>query len=803
VVNDPSPPPLDAVLYRSWPLPDGQGIRLEYLSDGAEALLELPADELARRINTGTAPLYGVDEAAFYQSAVESLTHHTPWRAEFGYVGPKTGRRRWLRAADFPHRTADGVPYFVGVMTDLTAIKEAEAAAAAAYARLDAHLDNVPLAVVEWDERFRVKRWSPQAEGLFGWAAEEMVGRHPDEVAWVHPADRGRVDRAIAGMRSGVERKTILIHRNLTETGRELLVEWHHSVLFGADGRAESFLSFARDMTAQFAVERELMLADERLRTALRATNMLVWDVDRGSPEAYYSDHCGEFHGLSEAGAAPTAEQARLMVHPDDRERVRAEIEAAVTRDEAYQIEYRGAAADADGQPRWFVSNGRPVLNAAGEWVRRMGVVTDITARKRAEAERAELDRQLTEVRRYESLGVLAGGIAHDFNNLLTVIMGNAAVLRSRAGAGTGGLGGGGPPEQVDRPLTDIEEACKRAAHLCSQMTAYAGVGRMAVGPVDAAGLLRQLEPTLRADAGNVRLSVTAPADLPPLVGEPFQVRQAVRNLVTNAGEATPAGGWVKVEADRRTIGGGESGAYALAPPPGEYVMIRVSDSGSGMTGEVKAKAFDPFFSTKFAGRGLGLAAVLGIVRGHRGGVRVASAVGRGTLIELYFPLSNTPAERSLLPPSSGTFPAPTRPAPAAIPPSAAQPGDRGAVLVCDDELNIRELIATVLEGDGFRVVRARDGVEGVAAFAREPAGFVLAVVDLLMPGLGGHEVVRRVRQLRPALPAVLVSGFADRELPADVRASGPTTLLPKPFRLEHLSAVVGQLLRGSGVSEA
>jgi CheY-like chemotaxis protein len=280
-------------------------------------------------------------------------------------------------------------------------------------------------------------------------------------------------------------------------------------------------------------------------------------------------------------------------------------------------------------------------------------------------------------------------------------------------------------------------------------------------------------------------------------VGEPFQVRQAVRNLVTNAGEATPPGGWVKVEADRRTIGAGESGAYVLAPPPGEYVMIRVSDSGSGMTGEVKAKAFDPFFSTKFAGRGLGLAAVLGIVRGHRGGVRLASAVGRGTLIELYFPLSNTPAERSLLPPSSGTFPAPVRPAP-------PEPGGtRGAVLVCDDELNIRELIATVLEGDGFRVVRARDGVEGVAAFAREPAGFVLAVVDLLMPGLGGHEVVRRVRQLRPALPAVLVSGFADRELPADVRASGPTTLLPKPFRLEHLSAVVGQLLRGSGVSEA
>ncbi len=780
MVDDPSSPPIDAVLYRSWPLPDGQGVRLEYLSDAADALLELPADELARRFNTGTAPLFGVDEAAFYQSAVASFTHHTPWRAEFGYVGPKTGRRRWLRAADFPHRTPDGVPYFVGVMTDLTAIKEAAGASAGAYQRLDAHLDNVPMAVVEWDDRFRVKRWSPQAEGTFGWLAAEMVGRHPDEVAWVHPADRGRVDRVMASMLSGAERKTILIHRNLTKAGRELLVEWHHSVLVGADGRAVSFLSFARDMTAQFAVERELMLADERLRTALRATSMLVWDVDRDSPEVYYSDHCGEFHGLPELGAAPATEQARQAVHPDDRERVRAEIAAAVTRDDMYQIEYRGAAPDADGQPRWFVSNGRPVLNAAGEWVRRMGVVTEITARKRAEAERVELDRQLTEVRRYESLGVLAGGIAHDFNNLLTVIMGNAAVVKAKAGAG------------MERPLTDIEEACKRAAHLCSQMTAYAGVGRLAVGPVDAVGLLRQLEPTLRADAGGVRLSVIAPPDLPLLLGEPFQVRQAVRNLVTNSGEATPAGGWVKVEADRRTIGAGESGAFVLVPPAGEYVMIRVSDSGGGMTAEVKAKAFDPFFSTRFAGRGLGLAAVLGIVKGHRGGVRLASAVGRGTLIELYFPLTTAPAERPVTPPPSGAFASPTRPVP---PPP---PGDRGTVLVCDDELNIRELIATVLEGDGFRVVRARDGVEGVAAFGREPAGFVLAVVDLLMPGLGGHEVVRQVRALRPNLPAVLVSGFADHELPADVRTSGPTTLLPKPFRLEHLSAVVAQLLRTS-----
>jgi PAS domain S-box-containing protein len=634
------------------------------MSEGAERLLEVTADELAALFNSARMPLFGVHPDQFYRSAAESLAAHTPWRAEFGYIGPKTARRLWLRASDFPCRTPDGVRYFVGVITDLT---------------------------------------------------------------------------------------------------------------------------------AQFAVEMELTLSEERLRTALRASRLLAWDLDRHSGALNYSDHCGEFHGVPGVGAAPSPEEARRVIHPDDRERVQAELADALTRGDPYAIEYRGAAPDADGRPRWFVSNGQAVFDSTGQWVRRLGVVSEVTARKRAEAEREELDRQLNEARRYESLGVLAGGIAHDFNNLLTVILGNAAVVRAGVGAGP-----------LDGPLADIEAACKRAAHLCSQMTAYAGVGRMAVGPVDAAALLRQSEPTLRADAAAARFTLTAPPALPPLCGEPFQIRQAVRNLVTNAAEATPPGGWVKVEAGRRVVGEGESGAYVLPPPAGEYLMIRVADSGCGMTPAVKAKAFDPFFSTKFAGRGLGLAAVLGIVRGHRGGVRLSSAPDRGTVVELLFPVVATTATPMPLPPPSGAYPPPTSrdatpppvprwPTPPTLPTLPGLP-DRGRVLVCDDELNIRELIASVLEGEGFQVVRAKDGADGVAASRREGGPFVLAVVDLVMPGMGGHDVIRHLRQTYPGLPAVLVTGFADRELPADVRTTGPTALLPKPFRLEQLTAMVSDL---------
>jgi signal transduction histidine kinase/CheY-like chemotaxis protein len=637
----PAAPP-DAVLYHSWPRADGS-VRLEYLSDGAEELLEASADEVAALFTAGRLPLDGVDAAEFYRAAGESLANHAAWRAEFGWVGPKTGRRRWLRACDFPRRTPDGVPYFVGVVTD---------------------------------------------------------------------------------------------------------------------------------QTEQAAVELELTLSEERLRTALRAANLLVWDVDRRTGRVSYSDPMGEFYGVPEVGPDPTPDEAALVLHPDAREQARAEMRAALGRDEPYTVEFRGAADAPDGGPRWFAVSGRSVFGPDGQWARHIGVAADVTARRRVEADRQALDRQLAEARRYDSLGVMAGGLAHDFNNLLTVILGNAEVAKAAAAPGSMAAG----------CLEEIEAAGRRAAHLCAQMTAYAGVGRMQVGAVDAAALFRQMESALRTDAAPANFALTVAPDLPPLAAEPFQVRQAVRNVVTNAGEATASDGWVRVDVTAGTVAPADSGTFVLPAPPGEYVVVRVADTGAGMTAEVKAKAFDPFFSTRFAGRGLGLAAVLGIVRGHRGGVRLSSAPGRGTVVELFYPVAAAVPRRPDLP---GEL-LPSRPTSAAA---------GGTVLVCDDEVNVRELIASLLEDDGFRVCRAKDVADGVAAFAREPERFALAVVDLVMPGGSGYDVVRRLRQLRPGLPAVIVSGFADREMPPDLPAGGPTVVLPKPFRLEQLTATVTGVL--------
>ncbi len=774
---DPPPPGrrLAGLLYQSFPRPDGT-LRIEYLSAHAEEVLELTEAELADRLATRSLPTFGVDEAAFYAEIERSAVHHRPWRVEFGYTGPRTGRRRWLQAADFPRHTPDGTPYFSGVVIDITALKVAEEQSRRAYRTLAAHLQNTPLAVVEWDAERRFVRWSGQAEKLFGWTALEVVGRRFDRFEFVHPDDRERVWEAVARLLDGRDERNVSANRNLHKDGRVLACEWHNSVVRDGGGRVVSVLSLVQDQTERQRFEVELALSEERLKTALEFSKLLVWDFDAGGGGTYYSQHFGEYFGVPELGPNPGPDWAMECAHPDDRERLRQVAAAALAGDGPIRYEFRGAADTPDGQPRWFDVYGQAVRDAAGRLVRAVGVTAEVTERKQAERLREALDREANEARRYESLGVLAGGIAHDFNNLLTVILGNAGVARL----------GCEPGSDVDRCLTDIEAACQRAAHLCSQMTAYAGVGRLAAGPVDLAAVLRAADPVLRTDAGRVPLECHLPADLPPVVGESFQLRQAVRNLIVNAAEAVGRSGGVRLELGAAHIDPAD-GDYQLPPPAaGRYVRVRVADTGPGMTADVAARAFDPFFSTKFAGRGLGLAAVRGIVKSHRGAVRLTTAPGGGTAVDLFLPAAEPTGE-----PAAGLVAVSTGSVAVAAPAVRSGTPALGDVLVADDEPNIRELIASYLADDGWRVTTAADGAEAVGEFEADPQRFALAVVDLTMPRLGGHDVVRRLRAVRPGLPAVLVSGFTDREVPADVRAGGPTGVLAKPFRPHHLRAAV------------
>ena len=392
------------------------------------------------------------------------------------------------------------------------------------------------------------------------------------------------------------------------------------------------------------------------------------------------------------------------------------------------------------------------------------GVLGAAFERQRVEQERTSIERKMVESQKLESLGVLAGGIAHDFNNLLTSILGNANLLRYDL-----------PIDSPQHPsLEQIEQTSLRAADLCRQMLAYSGRGRFQLQRVDLARLVEDTTHLLQISISKkVVLNFNFAATLPEVEVDPTQLRQIVMNLVINASEAigdrsgliTLSTGLVRVDRAYLTT------TY-LEPDlaEGEYVFLEISDNGCGMTAEVKARIFDPFYTTKFTGRGLGLAAVLGIVRGHKGALKVYSEPGRGTSFKLILPVA---------------------PGAAGSESSAVATPDlwrgQGHILVVDDEASVRTVSARLIESLGFQVTIAMDGREAVEKFEGNPGAFDLVLMDLTMPHLDGVQAFALMRRLQPDVKVILMSGFNEQDAIANFTGKGLAGFLPKPFELATL----------------
>jgi PAS domain S-box-containing protein len=391
----------------------------------------------------------------------------------------------------------------------------------------------------------------------------------------------------------------------------------------------------------------------------------------------------------------------------------------------------------------------------------------DVTARKRAEAERKLMEVKLQETQKLESLGLLAGGIAHDFNNLLTGILGNANLAR-----------GEDTDPEIEPYLDQIERSAERAADLCGQMLAYAGKARFEVQHVDLSTAVDDTTVLIRSSIGkHVTLDFALARDLPSIEGDLTQVRQIIMNLVLNASEAIEdRPGRIRITTGTMTADRAYLSATHLAPdlPPGRYVFLEVSDTGRGMSRETQSRIFDPFFSTKFTGRGLGLAAVIGIVRSHRGALRVESEEGRGSTFRLLLPASTHA----------------TRAEAASRTPEQAWRGT-GVALVIDDEPAVRHVAQRMLGAFGFEVVTAASGQEALARLRERPQAFAVVLLDLTMPGMSGDETYQHLRTIRTDLPVVLMSGFSHQEAAARFDGHVLAGFLQKPFRLERLREIV------------
>ncbi len=393
----------------------------------------------------------------------------------------------------------------------------------------------------------------------------------------------------------------------------------------------------------------------------------------------------------------------------------------------------------------------------------------DLTERKIAEESRLKLEQQLLHAQKLESLGVLAGGIAHDFNNLLMSIMGNADLALIRINKES---------PAVDN-LRRIEQASARAADLAKQMLAYSGKGKFVVENIDLNILLEEMLHMLEVSISKkavLRLNPHTP--LPTVEADATQMRQIIMNLVINASEAIgDKSGVIAIttgcmDCDRNYLKGVWLDEHISA---GFYVYLEIADTGCGMDKETLAKLFDPFFTTKFTGRGLGMAAVLGIVRGHKGAIKVYSELKRGTTFKILLPASSRPAE---------------------IFNGDSHDNDwkgEGTVLLVDDEETVRGIGAEMLRELGYTVITAVDGREGVEQFKQNP-DISLIILDLTMPHMDGEQCFRELRQIKPDIKVIMSSGYNEQEVTQKFVGKGLAGFIQKPYKLSILREAIQKI---------
>jgi PAS domain S-box-containing protein len=397
-----------------------------------------------------------------------------------------------------------------------------------------------------------------------------------------------------------------------------------------------------------------------------------------------------------------------------------------------------------------------------------VGVIRDATERNR-------LDEALRQTTKLESLGVLAGGIAHDFNNLLTGILGNVSLAVDLV-----------DEANPARPLLqDAIDASERAANLTSQLLAYAGKGRFVIQPIDLSALVRETAALIRSSIPkHVTLRLDLEEPLPPVDADVAQLQQLIMNLVLNGVEAIPEDreGTVLVitrtrEVDARYLA--DLGIAEIAP--GRYVALNVHDNGTGMDAATLTRIYDPFFTTKFTGRGLGLAAAGGIVRGHKGALKVFSSPGQGTTFKALLPAAATvPAAHAEEDARGSEFPA------------------GGLVLVIDDESIVRRVAASGLKKYGYAVVTAENGREGVERFRALHAELKLVILDMTMPVMSGEEALDLIRGINPGVPVILSSGHSETEAVRRFAGKGLAGFLQKPYTAAGLAEKVQSVLRAA-----
>jgi PAS domain S-box-containing protein len=675
----------------------------------------------------------------------------------------KNGNLIWANLSVTMPRDENGIPQdIIGMAEDITERKKGEEKSRLLAAIVESSQD----AIIGKTLDGIITSWNFGAEAIYGYTASEMVGRSISLL--IPPGNDEEMQKILDEIRSGnyVENYEALRRK---KNGQDIQISLNVSPIRDSKGNVVAASTIGRDISNLKKMETNLLAAAELAKLG-------YWEYDVDSGNFTFSDQYFRLiHGSSTAkqgGNIMSAEEfAKKLVYPADSFLVAEALQKAIkSPDPNFSITQEARVYRDNGDLANVTVMIKLLKDQSGRTYKIYGANQDITERKRAEETKRDLEAQLHQAQKLESVGTLASGIAHDFNNILGIILGHSSLLeRLREDS-----------NMHSESVAAIMKATQRGASLVKQLMLFARKAEPLLESVKINNIIGELTKLMQETfPKTIAISTSLQQDLPTIVADAGQIHQVLLNLFVNARDAMPSSGTLSIST--RTIDGKAVSSRFSRATARQYVQIEVTDTGIGMDEATRQRIFEPFFTTKAPGRGtgLGLSVVFGIVEHHNGFIDVRSIPGKGTSFTVYLPI----AERA---PEIGQR----------VRKSIEEiPGGTETILVIEDEEMLRSLAKGILVSKGYKVLIAEDGMQGVEMYQSHQKEIAVVLSDVGLPLLSGPDVFRKIREINPEAKVILASGFFDPETKSEMFKAGLKNFIQKPYMHDEVLQKIREVI--------